>query len=128
MLLCDAASVSEGKLYILGAGWNLINLAFPNAPTNMAIAITIQIPWDEANRPHHLEVELVTEDGQPFGDGLKLEGDVEVGRPAGLHPGTTLTAPMAFNLNGLLIAPGGYEWRLRVGTEQLARTSFRVNG
>jgi hypothetical protein len=44
MLLADAAQVSEGKLNVLGGGWSVTG---PN-PTPSAIAIYIQVPWDQA--------------------------------------------------------------------------------
>jgi len=101
MLLADAAQAINGKLYILGGGWSIIG---PD-PVPSAIAIKIEVPWDEANKRHKLKLELVDADGRPVtvptptGEKpVQLEGDFEVGRPPGLKPGTPLDMAMALNV------------------------------
>jgi hypothetical protein len=119
MMLADSAQASEGKLYILGGGWNITG----PEPSPSAIAIYIEVSWDLANMRHHWRLELMDSDGQPvmvptpMGEqALVLEGDVEVGRPPGVTPGTGLGVPLAINLGPLPLAPGGrYEWRLTIG-------------
>jgi len=49
MMLCDAAQVADGKLFILGGGWSLIG---PD-PMPSAIAIKVDVGWHEATRAHH---------------------------------------------------------------------------
>jgi hypothetical protein len=118
MMLADAAQAVDGKLYILGGGWSLIG---PD-PTPMAIAIKIEVPWDEANRPHRLKLSLLDADGRPVpvptpaGDRpLELDADFEVGRPPGLKPGTPLDIPLAMNLGPLPLRPGQiYVWRVSI--------------
>ncbi len=61
MLLADAAQAVEGKLYILGGGWSITG---PD-PTPMAIALKIEVPWNDSNTPHHLHLVLCDEDGRP---------------------------------------------------------------
>ena len=61
MLLCDAAQVSDGKLYILGGGWSMTG---PD-PVPSAVALKIDVDWNEAGSPHHWELFLVDADGQP---------------------------------------------------------------
>jgi len=80
MLLCDAAQESGGKLYVLGGGWSVVRS--PNAPTPMALAVKMSVPWDQANQPHAMRAVLVTADGDEvdLGEGpLVVEGTVEVG-------------------------------------------------
>ena len=48
LMLADSAQAVEGKLYILGGGWSLVG----PEPTPMAIALKIEVPWDETNRRH----------------------------------------------------------------------------
>ncbi len=38
----------------------------------------------------------------------------EVGRPAGIKPGTALDFPVAINSGPLPLEPGLYEWRLSI--------------
>ena len=44
MLLCDAAQVADGKLFVLGGGWSLTG---PD-PMPSAIALKIDVGWHEA--------------------------------------------------------------------------------
>ena len=61
MLLADSAQAVEGKLYILGGGWNITG---PD-PTPSAIAVYIEVSWDLSNMRHPWSLELVDSDGQP---------------------------------------------------------------
>lgn len=116
MLLADSAQAVNGKLYILGGGWSITG---PEPPV-MAIAIKIEVPWDQTNMAHTCRLELVDSDGQPVmtpspvGDlQIEIKAEFEVGRPAGVRPGTPIDLPLAINLGPLPIPPGGrYVWRL----------------
>lgn len=120
MLLADAAQEVGGKLYILGGGWSQTG---PN-PVPTAIAIKLEIPWDRANHPYKLELDLLDADGQPVhapaGSGgepqpIRIEMGVETGRPPGLQPGIPLDSAVAINLGPLPLEPGKrYQWRLTV--------------
>jgi Family of unknown function (DUF6941) len=127
MLLCDAADSVGGKLYILGGGWS--TLLRPNVPTNMALAIKLGVPWHDANRRIPLRAELLTDESEPVeqnGEPVFAEGEIEVGRPPGLHAGISLDAPMVLNFGGITLGPGGYVWQLSIDGQPRARTPFRV--
>lgn len=118
MLLADSAQAVGGKLYILGGGWSITG---PD-PVPFAIALKIEVPWDEANRPHKFTLALLNADGHPVRlptpggeQPVEIHGNLEVGRPAGLTPGTPLDSTTALNFAGLPIPPGGrYVWRLTI--------------
>jgi hypothetical protein len=120
ILLADAAQTAGGKLYILGGGWSITST--PTPPS--ALAIKIDVPWDQANRRHHLAVELLDADGRPvLADGrpVAVSGDVEVGRPPGLLPGTPLDVVLAIPVGPLPLAPAcHYVWRLSINGETQA--------
>jgi len=127
MLLCDFAEEIGGKLYIMGGGWDRLNQR--GRTSNMALAILLSVPWNETNRPHTLTARLETEDGEPVRVGeeqVMVEGNLEVGRPAGMRPGTDLKLPLAFRFEALPLTAGAYSWVLRAGEEELARSSFSV--
>lgn len=117
ILLADAAQAVGGKLYILGGGWSVTG---PD-PTAGALAIKIEIPWNEANRPHDLRLALVDEDERPIlteNKPVEITGRFEAGRPAGLPPGTPLDASIAINYGPLPLDPGRrYIWRLYIDGE-----------
>lgn len=127
LVLCDHAEAVNGKLYINGGGWNL--LFAPDVPVNFTLAVLVEVPWDQTNVRHTLVAELLTADGDPVkieDNAIRLEGGFEIGRPPGLKAGMTLNAPMALAIQGIALAAGGYEWRLFVDAEQVARKPFRV--
>jgi hypothetical protein len=118
LLLADAAQAAEGKLYILGGGWSVTG----PAPSPSALAAYVQVPWDQTNTKHSFVFELLTSDGHPVivgtPDGeqpLVIDGSFEVGRPAGIKPGSPIDFPLAINLGPLPLPPGQrFEWRLTI--------------
>jgi len=136
MLLADYAQVADGKLTVVGGGWSLTG---PD-PTPFGIAILVHVPWDQANRRHTLRLELVDADGQPVTAPTAEEGEeapvvflddveFEVGRPAGIKPGTPLELPLAVNSGPLALEPGcRYEWRLSIdgASDEDWRLAFTV--
>lgn len=140
LLLADYATVSDGKLSIVGGGWSVTG----PEPVPFGIALLIQVPWDQANQRHTLRLELLDADGAPVAfpdeDGVEQpvvffdDVEFEVGRPPGLKPGTPLDFPLAVNSGPLPIPSGGrYEWRLSIDGQsrddwRLAFTTRDENG
>jgi hypothetical protein len=128
MLLCDWAEAVNGKLYAQGGGWT--HLIMPTErPRSMAVGLVIAVPWNDANQRFPLELRLQTEDGEQVSMGdqeVKAPGQIEVGRPAGVKPGSDLNAVLAYNFHGLVLPAGGYVWRLTIGDEPSGRTPFWV--
>jgi len=121
MMLADAAQAVDGKLYILGGGWSVTG----PGPMPSAIAMKLEVPWSETNKMHKWELTLVNADGRPVLVGseegenaIQISGEFEVGRPAGLTPGTPIDLPLAINLGPLVLEPGQrYTWRLTIDDE-----------
>lgn len=122
IILCDSAEAVGGKLYILGGGWSVTG---PD-PSPSALAIKIDVPWTDANRPIPVEVSLITADGGPVlapdrqgnPKPVAVRLDIEVGRPPGLPHGTPLDATVAFGVPALPLAQGQrYVWRLAIDGE-----------
>lgn len=127
MLLADSAQAIHGKLYILGGGWST---AGPGQSSS-AMAIKIEVPWDEANRKHRLRLELVDEDNKPvmapkdIGGSpretlpVQIDLDFEVGRPSGVKAGTPLDFSTVINWGPLPLQPNGrYLWRLYIDDQR----------
>jgi uncharacterized protein DUF6941 len=121
LLLADFAEAINGKLYVMGGGWSIT----APAPGPMALAVKIEVPWNEANKSHELTMQLVDADGQPVvfspeeegkaGAGVEVKGDFEVGRPPGLMPGTPIDLAMGINIGrGPLEPSTRYTWRLSI--------------
>ncbi len=121
MMLCDAAQVADGKLYILGGGWSLVG---PD-PMPSAVALKIDVDWTEAGSPHHWELYLVDADGQavlvdtPEGPKpMEVRGDFEVRRPENVPEGSPIDVALAVNFGPLPLRPGSrFTWRLTIDGE-----------
>ena len=124
MLLCDAAQVAGGKLFVLGGGLASIG----PKPQPLAIALQITVPWDRANIAHDWQIELIDEDGQPVVVNEKpvlMRGRFEAGRPAGLQPGSPLGVSLAINLSPFRLSGGrSYAFSLTINDE--SRPDWRV--
>jgi hypothetical protein len=116
LMLADHAMAVGGRLFINGGGWNAANAA---APLNCAVAILLQLPHDE-HKKHKLVLELLDADGQPIRvsreDGVdapvKLAGEVERNAGQALPvEGASESVSFAFNVHGVRLAAGRYEWR-----------------
>jgi hypothetical protein len=126
LLLCDAAQVAGGKLFVLGGGWNTLVTTSDDA-LSMALAILVVVPWHETNQRHRLRSDLLTEDGAPVGGDAPVfvDGEFEMGRPPGTKPGTSLNVPFAVNVSTVLPA-GGYRWQVSIDGTTMAEASFNV--
>jgi Family of unknown function (DUF6941) len=121
ILLADSAQAVNGKLYILGGGWSITG----SQPSPSAIAMKIDVPWDQANMIHRVQLDLLNEDGQavvvptPMGERpMQITSTFEVGRPPGLTPGTDLDVALAINISPLPLPPGArYVWRCTINDE-----------
>ena len=136
--LCDWAEVVNQKLYIMGAGWTRLAA---NQPTPMAVAVHIHVPWTESNKPHSIELLLLTEDGAPAAPALppgapeamradlqpiRMEGKFEVGRPPGTTQGSLLPALFAFRLPIVFLDPGRYAFQLNIDGKPGGTTPFEA--
>lgn len=130
LLLADYAAEANGKLTVVGGGWNFVGPQV--GPT--ALAIIVEVPWGETNRAHQFRVELQDEDGQPALIGpealpSRIEGQLEVGRPPGHPAGTPFNVPMAINLPPLPLTPDRrYFWVVYIDdqTEPHWKAGFNV--
>ncbi|MHB8341957.1 MAG: DUF6941 family protein [Mycobacteriales bacterium] len=121
-LLCDAAQVSAGKLYVMGGGWTVTG----PVPGLSALAVLLEVPWTSANRRIPVVIELHDQDGgavrQPGPEGtavpVRFDVQVEVGRPPGLPEGTPLSMPLAITVPPLALEPGKrYSWDFQIDGE-----------
>ena len=101
MLLCDAAQVADGKLFILGGGWSMTG----PEPLPSAIALKIDVDWHEAEVPHHWELFLEDADGQPVmmetTEGtmpIEARGEFTVSQPVGIPEGSPIDVALTVNL------------------------------
>ena len=124
LILTDYAESLNGKLYTLGAGWNV--LRFPELPQEwrFTIGMGIDVTWDETNQRQQLQVEIQDPDGAELGEPLEME--LEAGRPPGVQVGQDQRMVLAFNVGASFEATGPHALVVRSGEEELERSRFYV--
>lgn len=129
MVLADAATAADSKLYIHGAGWDtILSASFPVQHPQMSVALLVRVPWSETNQPHEVELDILDEDGVSILSPERvLKGQLNVGRPAGLPPGEDQVFPLVLNIAGLVFEkPGNYIIIFRLDRTEAARARFKV--
>ena len=139
--LADSVEAVQGKLYVMGAGWNIINvLQLPATHARVGIGIIIGVPYTATNQSHSFEVRLVDEDEHslPLGDApsnvstedgkiRKFGGTFNVGRPPTIQAGDEQLVTLAMNIDGLQFErESGYAFVISVDQTDVKRLHFRI--
>ena len=112
LILADAAQVTGNKLYLLGGGWDRVTInKNPPVTHRMSLALAFRVPWNETNLKHTFEIEAADSDGNVIG---KATGQFEIGRPAGLPPGSDQRTQIAANVGITITKLGTYVITARV--------------
>ena len=124
MLAADGAQAVNGKLYILGGGFDHINM--PNVPFQYRfdLAMLIDVPWNATNEQHQLVVELLDADNEPVG--YRAEATIEAGRPPGMRHGTSFVVPMAFPVLAEFPQAGRYALRASINGQERERIAIEA--
>src|SRR6266851_3674666 len=124
--VADHAEAVNGKLYLHGAGWS--DMVQPPGPggqpgiSHLGIAASILVGWNETNRRFPLSIMIVHEDGDEI---VKLDAQIEAGRPPGITPGTDFRSLLAINANLAFPKTGRYDVRAELEGER-RQVTFRV--
>ncbi len=124
LVLADAAEVVGGKLYMLGGGWERINVrtGFP-FDHKMAVAVSVLVPWNRTNEKHALRLELVDEDGKVL---VPIDGQFEIGRPPGAIQGQMQRVLVAFGIGFKIERAGTYSINGFIDGQHRGVTPFHV--
>ena len=127
LTVANHAEAINGLLYLSGAGWT--DLVRPvqlggQIPVNhLGIGVAILVSWNETNQRHHVVIRIEDADGKAL---VNVEGDIEMGRPPGLTPGSDLRGVMA--INGEVQFPATGIYRVVASVAQDVRSvTFRVH-
>ena len=126
-MVADYAEIVGGKLYVMGGGWDTFGVAELPAQVRLAVAVGVRIGWDETNQPVVIRIVVEDDDGKEL---LRMEGNVNVGRPPEMQAGSTQLAQMAANVPIAVQQGGGFRVVIRAGegAAMVQRTlPFRVN-
>jgi hypothetical protein len=124
LILTDYSESLNGKLYTLGAGWNV--LRFPDLPQEwrFSVGLGIDVAWDETNQRQNIQLLIQDPDGSELGDELSME--IEAGRPPGLPPGQDQRLVVAVNAGANFETAGPHALVVRTDDVELARSRFYV--
>jgi hypothetical protein len=130
LILADAAQVVGAKLYLLGGGWDrlTVNRPFP-VDQRLGIAVSMLVGWNETNRKHDFEVEIVSEDPSTEVPKslVKVGGQCEIGRPPGIQAGQDQRFQIAVEMNLKIESPGTKTVITRIEGEEKRRIHFNVS-
>jgi hypothetical protein len=124
MLLADAAQAVGGKLYVLGGGFDRINMPTVPFSHRFDLAMLIEVPWVATNQPFQVVVELHDADGEPMG--YRAEATMETGRPPGTRQGTALTVPVAVPVVADFPGPGRYILQASINGREANRVALEA--
>lgn len=137
-ILCNHAEAVNNLLYMAGGGIEIAFVQPGSAPPyvcNLGIGIMVTVPWSQTNQQHVVDVELISEDGQPVqvpvapevAQPLHARLAFNVGRPPGLTVGDDQHVCLAANLPGLpMPSLGKYEFIIQVDGHDERRLPYRV--
>jgi hypothetical protein len=111
LCLANYVEVQNGLLYMAGGGWtdHHRSVLAPNGQkttSRISIAILVKIPWGETNRKQKFLVAITDLDGGV--QLLKVEGELNTGRPPMLTPGSAQYAALAVNMDIIFPQAGTY--------------------
>ncbi len=126
-LLADAVQASQGKLYVLGGGWDVLTVrSLPARHPSMGIGLRVRVPWGWPGESVVLEVELQDEDGRSVLPG-SLKAPVPVRRPPHLPEGQDLTVVRALTFTNIVFREAGaYSFVISIDGDVKERLRFMV--
>jgi hypothetical protein len=110
VILADSAQVADGKLFMLGGGWDRLSVLDFKQPVSFSIAIAVMVPWSDTNEPHELTLFIENADGAKVTPEFKFV--VNVGRPPHAVKGQAFRTPIA--VSGAWQLPGPDTYRVVV--------------
>lgn len=125
--LADRAQIVDGKLYVLGGGWNYLNLAGPHAQVEfMALVGRVLVPFESAEGEIDLQIRL--EHSEVALDGPQFRLLLRPGRSAQLRRSVETATPFVIDVLGLNFPwDGEYAFVMSHAEKEVARTRFQVN-
>jgi hypothetical protein len=126
LVVADAALAANNRHYIHGTIDVLWAAAFPVTHPALSIAIRLRVPWNDANTPFPIEIDLVDPDEESILP-ERPQGTITMGRPATAIPGEDGLVPLVYNLVMVQFRKSGtHGVVLRVSGHELQRARFQV--
>jgi hypothetical protein len=126
-LLADAVQAVQGKLYVLGGGWDILHVTrFPVRHPSLAIALRLKVPWTSTGQQLRVGVELQDADGGPLLPGGEISHVVSVPRRDAMDR-ADIAVVRSFTFNNLTFEkPGDYSFVISIDGQVADRLRFSV--
>lgn len=112
LILADAVEALNGKLYMMGGGWDSMLVRDLERPVPLGIACGVVVPWNDTDDEHTLTVGLEDEDRVAVAPALNVT--FKTGRSATLERGASTHVPFAIKAEFLLPRLGRYSIRASI--------------
>jgi hypothetical protein len=122
LLVADRAEAVNGKLYLMGGGWDRITLQQFPGPANFDVALGVMVAYTETNERHEFNLTLEDDDNQVVLG--PVSGQFELGRPPGIKPAQAQRFMVAVRGPFPLPRAGCYHWVLSLDGHLAGRTTF----
>lgn len=125
MLLADRAEAVNGKLYMVGGGFDRVGLVQIPGPADFDVAVGVLVGYNETNVPHRIELALEDEDNKPIQ--AAIQAQFEIGKPAGMKLGQAQRFQLVLRGPFAIPKAGAYHWAVSLDGERKAVTQFWVD-
>lgn len=124
-LLADAATACDGKLYVHGGGWDVLNTAsVPFTQPLMAVVLMIEMEPSEVAE-HTFAISLVDDGGTPLGFGAT--GRMVPGDQSVLLSGPVARLPLAIPFQAVTFSRAGiYRFQISIDEQVIHSVEFAV--
>ena len=106
IMLADRAEVLNGKLYLMGGGYDRRTINNIEAPITLTMVVGVLVPWNLTNQPHTIKLLMETEDGARVGQ--EVQGQLTVGRSAQAISGQLFRVMTVVNMTTTIPGYGAY--------------------
>jgi hypothetical protein len=127
-LLADAVQVVQGKLYVLGGGWDTLFVrGVPARYPALGVGLRVRVPWSYTDRGLVIGIDLQDEDGGRVLPGPPISQGVRVNRPSGIPEGSDVGIARSFTFNNLTFpSEGAYSFVISIDDDVASRLRFSV--
>ena len=128
LILADHATAENGKLFILGGGWDRLN---GGGPYSFTVAALAEIAVDSAPVDISGELTVMDPNGQiitgPDKKPIRIPLNIQATKPDDPTYTGWIQMPLVFRLDGLALNPGRYSIGLALGEFASSKNFIVVN-
>lgn len=125
LILADRAEAVNGKLYVVGGGWDRVGMLQIPGPADFDVALGVLVGYNETNAPHRIELALEDDDNKNVQPAINAQ--FELGKPAGMKAGQAQRFQLVLRGPFTIPKPGAYHWVVSLDGVRKATTRFWVD-